>query len=263
MSKKTLWAAAILVPGLWLLWAFQRPISRWLGLIWRPETVGQWGDSFGALNALFAAAGFIAVLVTLRQQSTELRRQQGELEAAKADRNKQRFEEHFFQLLALMRDLRNDVTDRRYAKELQAIRVIDLEGMAAIKRFADDMENKLGADEERDLSSGALAELYTDNVHMRSEAGLGPYFRIVYTILRRISEEPGLDDTERARFGNMVRSQLTSPEVALIGLNGLTGASRDFGDYIVEFRLLKYLALPNTLEVLRLHYPPQAFAARD
>ncbi len=263
MNRLALWFAAILVPFLWLIWAFQRPISRELGMIWRPEIIGLWGDSFGALNALFAAFGFIAVLATLRQQSQELNRQHRDIENAQIDRRKQRFEDHFFQLMGLMRELRSEVTETRYVADGPNSRTVKLEGMDAIKRFSTEIDRTLASPEGKEMSASQLADLYVHDVHKRSEAGLGAYFRIVYTILRRISEEDVLDSRERAQFGNMVRSQLTSHEVALIGLNGLTPASKNFAQYITEFRLLKYLGLPHTLSVLKLHYPAETFQPRD
>lgn len=62
----------------------------------------QWGDSFGAINALTSGFGFTVVFFTLRIQARALRDQA-------ADLHKQRFESSFFELLKLMRELRQQV----------------------------------------------------------------------------------------------------------------------------------------------------------
>lgn len=264
MNRILLYIAGIAVPGLWLVWAFQRPLARHFDLIWRPEIVGLWGDSFGALNALFAAGGFIAVLATLHMQSRELRRQQDQIRSADIEQQKRRFEDQFFQLLALMRQLRDEINESRYAGVSSGvIQSQRLEGLSALKIFARDMENHLERHAHPDESKEELADVYTNSVHRRSEAGLGAYFRVVYTILRRISEADVLSAGEKAQFGNLIRSQLTSHEVLLIGMNALTEQSRDFAKYVTEFRLLKYLASPNATEALKRHYPASAFEARD
>ncbi len=104
---------------------------------------------------------------------------------------------------------------------------------------------------------------YSDEVHQRAEGTLGPYFRVLYTILRRISEKEELSETEKARYGNLVRSQLSSAEVALIAANALTTASNDFKRFVIEFRLLKYLPPGGYGSILERIYPEEAFAPRD
>jgi hypothetical protein len=108
-----------------------------------------------------------------------------------------------------------------------------------------------------------VREYYSDEVHQRAEGTLGPYFRVLYTILRRISEKAELSDTEKAQYGNLVRSQLSSAEVGLIAANALTTASNDFKRFVIEFRLLKYLPLGGYRSILEKIYPEEAFAPRD
>ena len=75
------------------------------GSTWQASTIGQWGDSFGALNALFSALAFVAVLYTLRQQ-------QKQIDEAALDQHLQRFERTFYELLRLLREARDDVEFR-------------------------------------------------------------------------------------------------------------------------------------------------------
>ena len=70
---------------------------------------GPWGDTFGALNTLFGAIGFITVAFTLVAQRTALALQQQEFAETRRDQHVQRFEETFFELLGLMRELRGHI----------------------------------------------------------------------------------------------------------------------------------------------------------
>lgn len=259
MSRIALFAIATIVLALWALWAFQPSVLPWLGYKWPPGTTSQWSDTFGALNALFAALAFVAVLGTLWTQRQELASQQKQIDEGLAEQHRQRFEGHFFQLLGLLRDLRKEVKFERRAPKAM------VSGPDALKAAYNSFAHQLGIAtmHDREPDESKIASLYEEAVHMDSENELGPYFRIIYTILRRISEDRLLSASEKISYGNLIRSQLSSSEIALVGLNGLTDASNDFRAYILEFKLLKYL--PNT--PIRSHlerfYPTKAFEARD
>lgn len=62
---------------------------------------GVFGDSFGALNALFTGLGFAGLLVTLRQQQSQLDAQSKKDEIQDRQQKQERFESHFFKLLDL------------------------------------------------------------------------------------------------------------------------------------------------------------------
>jgi len=98
---------------------------------------------------------------------------------------------------------------------------------------------------------------------MQADNPLGPFFRIVYSILRRISEDVRLSSADKARYGNLVRSHLSTAEVGLIGLNALTEESNDFSKFVVEFRMLKYLPENPLFSELKRFYPAETFAPRD
>lgn len=68
---------------------------------------------------------------------------------------------------------------------------------------------------------------------------------------------------EKAAYGNLLRSQLTSHDLVLIGFNGLIPPAKNFSSYITEFRLLKYLPKNDVRDALQRHYPKEAFTARD
>lgn len=65
------------------------------------ESLGQFGDMFGALNALFAGAAFLGVAIASYLQF-------GTLKAAREQQRLSEFEPLFFQLIGLFRELQRD-----------------------------------------------------------------------------------------------------------------------------------------------------------
>jgi hypothetical protein len=255
--------AAIVVVGLWTAWAAQKLVFAYFGWPHDQAVLGQWGDTFGGLNALFTALGFIAVLITIRQQ-------QKQIEWTLADLHRQRFEALFFDLLGLLREARDEVRFRpsvqyRRARKRSSDKET-VQGQAAFRSAIYEVRYWLRKAKVTPLTSNALtlAPIYRSHVHIRYESTLSPYFRLLYTILRRISSDPGLSTEEKARYGNIVRSQLTSFELGLVGLNALMAEANDFNRYVVEFRLLKYLPQKQYLRrLLEQVYPHSTFNPRD
>ena len=118
-------------------------------------------------------------------------------------------------------------------------------GPAALKAAADDaviiIRQKKPLD--RELTPVEYGNIYAEHIHKPSEDGLGPYFRLIYTILKRIDSDKELTPEEKVQYGNLLRGQLGSPEVALISLNGLTKASKDLSMYLRRYRVPKYIAI--------------------
>lgn len=267
MHRASLIFAAFAAFALWFFWALVPVILSLTGQDWNAESLGQWGDSFGALNAFLSSCAFVAILVTLRMQTKEIAGQQAEigdqrkrLERSERNADLQQFEATFFQLFELSRELRDRVS-------FVINREDPVKGYAAFEKGFLLLDQNL---QPTRMFPGMKAELeplvceyYSKEVHSRAEGTLGPYFRVLYTILRRISEKTDLSETEKARYGNLVRSQLSSAEVGLIAANALTTASNDFKRFVIEFRLLKYLPQEGYRSMLEKIYPAEAFAPRD
>jgi hypothetical protein len=249
-------AASVIVAG-WSYWANSAPLIAqwWIGAS-TLEHAGQWGDSFGAFNALFGALGFAAVLTTLLVQSRALQLQQ-------QDMHRQRFESSFFELLNLMRTVRAEIRFR-HSTEYPEDRPKMQQGKDAVigavreLRFWIEMQGGSAA-----IDEGMLVQRYETYVHKPFESDFGPYFRLIYTMLDRLRSDDLLNEAEKARYGNILRSQLPSHEIFLLGVNGLSPVSKDLRDLIVEFRMLKYLPPGLRRETLSRFYPDSAFAPRS
>ncbi len=247
---KNVWlvSAVVAAIGLWLVWVFQAWAFHFLSLSWKSDSLGQWGDTFGALNSLFAGCAAIGVVATLH-----LQRQAAH--AQRIDQDRQRFESHFFQLLGLLRELKASVK----VKPSQVL----LEGPDAIAYFASTIRNRASKEAEPVNSAEALADGYRELVHRRDEAGLGTYFRTLFNILKIISEESSIQKKDRIFFGNVLRAQLSSDDLHLVGFNGLMPESGKLSNYIKEFRLLKYMPEGVVRSIFLLHYGDQALRGRN
>lgn len=239
------------------------------------ERAGQWSDSFGAFNALVSALGFAAVLATLWLQSASLKDQ------AK-DQHKQRFENTFFELLRIMRELRSELSFQHSEEYLHSISASRYAAYS-LRRGGDgtvstDRGPRLGAaaiaaaiaeikywalpSQRGTGRSQKLSAIYNSRVNKNNEATFSPYFRIVYTILNRIREDKILSQSDKDAFGNLLRSQLNSDEILLLGINAMTPYAKDLDQLLTQFRMLKYLPKSALRLELEDHFEAMAFEAR-
>lgn len=250
LSKYIALIISFCIFALWLGWVLQHYVLGYVGLTWSHEQLGQWGDTFGALNALFAGVASIAVIMTLTLQQRQINRSQRE-------RYKQNFEGTFFQLLRLLRELRAEVSYFTTTDTNNSRRV----GGRALKGAYDDIKWHLISEnpDARGLTKLEIAKIYTQHIDNRSEDNFDPYFRIIYTILKLIDKDKNLNEREKVQYGNLMASQLGSPEVALIVLSGLTDGAKDFSFYITRFRIPRYLPDSVVLRAVAPHYDAIAF----
>jgi hypothetical protein len=266
LPKLWLIAAAAVVFVLWLAWVFQTLIFREFGIIWRVDSAGQLGDTFGALNALFSAFGILAILATLSLQARDLREQQKQISQAQTEQGRQRFERTFFELFHLLREERAALSFS-YSHEYRTVNSVESftrKGTQALR--AASREAAYWIREKRRLSASLsqeeIASIYRAKVHDRYESSLGPYFRTVYAILRRIKDAEVLTLDEKLNYSRLLRSQLTSHEAALAGINGLAPFAKDFSLLVAEFRMLKYVREGELKNTLRQFYPDDTFKGR-
>jgi len=251
---------AITVLAIWLLWF---AIGSWIGgrvdkeLI---EKAGLVGDSFGSLNALFAAIGFIMLLFSLRQQQRQITR-------AEREQSRQRFESSFFEILRLLRELRKEIHfsySRSYrtreGKQASEAEYTDHKAVLAIVR---ELSFQIETNPESKWSREKLASIYDKNVHSRYEGFLSPYFRIIYTMLIRIRDSKDLEEDERFTYSRLLRSQLTTPELTILAFNSMSPVSKDFSHLVTHFRMLKYMPESKIKEIFKGVLHPHAFLSRD
>ncbi|NEU14282.1 hypothetical protein G3T14_19430 [Methylobacterium sp. BTF04] len=253
-------AIAGLLFGVWVGWAFfLTRLSSTIGVNEEIKDLGAWGDSFGGLNALFGALAFSAVSATLYFQYRQN-------EDNTIEQHKQKFEANFFKMLDLLRETRSAVEYRYssdYRKQFGPSNTEKQHGTEAFKAGWEEFSYWIDID-GRELTKEEISDVYYHKMYKRYESNLGPYFRLIYTILKKIKSDSVLNDEEKELFWKLLRSQLNSHETALIGLNGLMLMSKDFSEFIVEYRLLKYLPEKSRRRaVLKKYYPPSTFEGSE
>lgn len=96
--RKLAWGAFVLVLLTWIVWPdlaeYAFPVMRELAV----EQRGQFGDSFGALNALFTGLAFVGVALTFYLQVVDRRERE-------AQRTEEDFEARFFRLNDSLREV--------------------------------------------------------------------------------------------------------------------------------------------------------------
>lgn len=265
---------ALALIGFWLFWANQGVITAawWLGST-KDEAIqraGQWADTFGAFNALVSTIGSAAILATLWLQARSLTEQSTDL-------YKQRFESRFFELLKLVREVRAEIVFTHSSEYVDA-RIDPSTAVFTTRLRREVSEPTKGHDAIRAAvtefrywiapgrlprSKTTMVKVYEDRIHKHNEASFGPYFRLVYTVLRRISGDTVLSASEKVQYGNLLRSQLTSEELTLLAVNGMAPFSADLANFIKEFRLLKYLPQSSVQRRFVVFYGSTTFASRD
>lgn len=227
---------------------------------------GAWGDSFGAFNALVSTVAAAVVVYTLILQQKAIGEQA-------ADTHRQKFDTTFFELLRLMRELREELRftySKRYKaeKEKKVSYTINTtvvhSGFAAIDAALAEM--MFWINEEADpeaVTRERLGKLYMTGIFVKSEPTFSPYFRMIYTILQRIRSDRILSSEEKAVYGNIVRSQITGRELYSLAFNATAPVSKDMADLICEFHLFKYMSRSRARDRVERVYDEAAFAARS
>jgi hypothetical protein len=228
----------------------------------KPDDRGTLGDMFGTINALFSGLAFAGIIFTILLQRKELRYQRDELKETRAEfiiQNKtlknQRFENTFYNLVALHNQIVNDIDydKTRYINNGRVL--VTVKGRDVFKdrfnNFNDQLEHSIN------LNSTYL-EFYKER-----KTDFGHYFRNLYRIIKMIHEtefltysELGLNKSkkedieahykcnfiEKYKYTCVVRAQLSDYELLLLFYNCLSeNGNEKFKPLIEEYALLKNL----------------------
>ncbi|RCS43971.1 hypothetical protein DTL42_18475 [Bremerella cremea] len=223
------------------------------------------GDFFGAINALFSALAFAAIIITLWMQKYELSQQREELEMTRGvmvqqqqemrEQNellgKQRFETTFFRMLELHGQV---VETLRTTDNANFGRSVVDDMVESILRFVYANEGDPGLTVESSISA-------YEQWYQRNESAIGHYFRTLYNILSFVSDQQIKDEKTYTR---LVRAQLSSSELQLLMFNALGRRGRDkFKPLIEKYTILKHLPQDDILDLLRPEFKPTAFESMD
>ncbi|RTQ34346.1 hypothetical protein EJP69_07825 [Variovorax gossypii] len=209
--------------------------------------VGQTGDAFGGANALFASVAGALVLWAGVLQSRSLKEAQKATRLAaqayedeRAFNKKEQFSSTFFQMLTLSRQLveRIDVPKSDGAREERR------QGAAALDSLARTLVNRLDdngiATQTVGQQAREIATTYVGSIYDNHPSSLGPYFRLLFQTFKFVADAE-MEESERIRFANIARGQMSEGTVMLLAANGLTERGHRFIPLIERFGLLEHL----------------------
>ncbi|WP_081380280.1 putative phage abortive infection protein [Novacetimonas hansenii] len=215
---------------------------------------GTWGDTFGSLNALFAGLGLVGIVTTISLQIISNKNQ-------KKDNHKQIFEDSIFKLIDLIKEARERVTfydsvDKKRYSDRVAFRKLSLYFGSEILEFRKTTGEKFLPEEK-------LISLYNTKFHIKNEANVSSYFRLINYTLNKIKNDRILTEDEKIEYGNLIRGQFDWFEVSIIAINGLTKYSGNMKHLVENFRMLRYIKKGTYLEGnLKKFYSKEAFSQR-
>ena len=233
----------------WLLFACIFVISTWIfnlcyGLTFTAEEKGQFGDQFGAANALFsglalalALAGLVYAIImqrfetkvaqeTLKTAQDELRNtkqliddQKQALDIQNKAAQQQAFESRLFKLLDNYLQIRDGVEykDRKGARRIKFL-ANNLMNYSAIKEAPKD-------EQERPNKISEFNEQYKNNFYKKNAAYLGQYFRSFFVAFDFIDKSQKSEDDKQS-YAKLMRAYISDHECGLL----LANAYSDYGE---------------------------------
>lgn len=193
-----------------------------LSLEWNFENTGQFGDSFGPLTALFSALAAVSAFLAYRAQRDQLAESREALRADKLDSAKRDFENTFFKMLDLLRDVVKDVRIGSEEKPKTGLRGFSY----ALTMVYSHYEYRTVDVIRRNYKS-----MYRDYSNYFAH-----YFRLSYHILKYIDES---DVADKKLYVRIFRANLSNAELVMLGLNAAFGSgSQKFLPLMAKHALL-------------------------
>ena len=257
-----LFIAVVAVWLIWGLWGVQYLADRWAtppapgaAGAERLAQLGQAGDLFGGISALFSALAFVGVAIAAylqREQLIDARAAAGAAnEEAKAARTqldtqyaRQAFEPLFFKLLELLHQRTETMQLRALFNRAPNGAYATHDFRQALNILRDEMTRSMSITVSPDTPSGwvdRLVDKYTQ-FYLLNEGQLGPYFRTLYRVLKLI-HNAGLSEAEKVEYANIVRGLLGRDELLMLMLNCCAPMGQRMKAYVELYGLLKHLSL--------------------
>lgn len=222
---------------------------------------GQYGDFIGGtLNPTLTFLTFCVVILTLRLQKIELiesrkemKRSADALEKQILELSAQKFEASFFQMLMLLNGIINAmdirVSGRRTTKG-DRIEGYEIKGRDCFKTYANSLRDHYKiireAPESINLTDANVIRLAYAEFWKTYQQDLGHYFRLIYNIIRMLSEREeqnkknGNEDQSNMYF-RLLRAQLSNYELVLILYNCQTELGSKLEFYVDKHKILDNL----------------------
>lgn len=225
-KKPRIWSWMLIfsaiVIGLWILYPLA--ISCLLPDL---EERGQFGDTFGAINALFAGFAFAGVILAIILQKNELGLQREQLMAQDQTSKKQNFESSFFQLL------RSHIA---IVDSLQTADSAHRTGRQCFGTYISRLKTKYESESNRDINE--IWREFSEN----DLRGADHYFRHLYNTIKFVDEHSFLQDfEEKKHYTDLIRGHLSSNEQGVVFYNCLSDRGAKFKRLVERYSLFEVM----------------------
>jgi hypothetical protein len=211
--------------------------------------IGQAGDAFGAVNALFAALAGAAVIWAGWLQIQTLNKTRDALQHEQYARKLEQFESKFFSLLELHRSMVHRIDAYRTPTSLHLAAEqgtyqpkIAASGEKAVDALAQTVHRimqKKKHDADHNLVS--LTRAFIRIYHVRPSA-FGAYFRTFFQAMKAI-DTANIPDEKKIEYASIARAQMSDGAVLLFALNACTPFGRESAYYIEKYGMLKHMLI--------------------
>lgn len=225
--------AICVILGSWSIFAFITPNAIFgdMSLARR----GQWGDTFGSLNALFSGLALLFLIVAVYLQRKELKVYQQEIQNQNSLMQKETFERTFFNLLDMIekRYHSSEYYFKYYPSSESAIfgtleEEIARQGLEAIKYdhgTEEPLHAYVKATGKMAFEQGVSEE---DIVSLDLAHSFSPYVSLLYRTLLFIDDTKFSDCREDKKFyTDMIRNRMSNEELVVIFFVGMMNKQQE------------------------------------
>lgn len=232
-SKTVRWLPWLILLVVIVIWGISIAVLRWLF----PEIGerGQFGDTFGVINALFSglALGGVIYAILLQKEELALQREElaetrGEMKEQKLAMRKETFERTFFQFLEIL-DAKYHSTEYAYNFEVdvqsEPVQVV----FERLKKRGSDVvspqPHKIdGKTYLRIKDKGKLAfdSACREENWSRASYDMNPYFSLLFKVLGFIDQADFSENFKKKKFyTDILRDRMTNDELIVLFFLGL------------------------------------------
>ena len=261
-KKDRWWPWLLLFLGVIILWGILWALSSW-GYP-KIEERGQFGDSFGGINALFAGLAFAGVICAILLQKKELELQRKELEETRAEirgqkeqlqaqnqtLQKQNFESSFFQLLSMHGEIVNSMTIPNVLVNTSGFTLVPDDYCSrecfiplfqklreVYEVHAEQICASNNPEEARKFMYQWAKDKY-EEFYRDLEPYVDHYFRHLYYVVNFVDQSDFSLEAKKFYTG-LIRAQLSNEELGLLFYYGLSNRGADFRILIQNIALFE------------------------
>jgi len=223
---------------------------------------GVFGDSFGPLTSLFSGLAFAGLLSAISYQRRDLGLTKVELHETRKEIQKQHRENNIFQLLKILNDVISQLDVKH--RKVKGGNITDIStGRDCFDRYHYKLESRYKSEgtTQPTLSSSDKFGIAYNSFWNDWRKDLGHYFRTLFNIFKYLNSAE-FSPEDKKFYGNIVRAQMSDPELAVLFHNCLTSHGEAFIALAVEFELFDNLPSEMMLDdAFLLKIPQKAFGA--